>query len=213
MEDSYFGADGEAGEGVALFGDAFAPPPAAAAPPAHTSAGATSAASLPHHSHGGFAAGAGDGQFGHPGGAAAAAGMPYGAAHDGPGAHSAPGGQVMARGVRNRELGFTAKARLPEREATQKRIDIARTNLANVPRGVRARRMKFAAHRAHQQLHVRAPGLIGSCCCFARRNEGNSRGHATAASRAPVAVPARLVFADGAAPGGRHSGGHKRCVH
>ncbi|KAA0167063.1 hypothetical protein FNF27_07391 [Cafeteria roenbergensis] len=41
----------------------------------------------------------------------------------------------MARGVRNRELGFTAKARLPEREATQARIDIARTNLANVPRG------------------------------------------------------------------------------
>ena len=119
-----------------MFGEAFAPPPAPAAPAPHGAASAASTGESAHHHHGGRSDGGGEGHYGHAGMPPAAGGLAYGGGHDSSGAHGAAGGQVMARGVRNRELGFTAKARLPEREATQARIDIARTNLANVPRGV-----------------------------------------------------------------------------
>lgn len=94
----------------------------------------------------------------------------------------------MARGVRNRELGFTAKARLPEREATQARIDIARTNLANVPRGVSDRQRDIG--REGRPLWMGALAAQGAVSLRARACAGGVARLARAPLRNIVALRA-----------------------
>jgi len=63
------------------------------------------------------------------------AAMPFGMDQPGgPGVLAA--GPPVARGIMNRELGFTAKARVSERDAAMERSRICRTNLISMPKGV-----------------------------------------------------------------------------
>jgi hypothetical protein len=129
-------------EDLALFGDSFALQPASTEAPGHAVASATAAfpsaapVSVPpsHHAMGGMQTHAGPG-MGMGGAGGDMQQLPM---------STEPS---MARGMVNRRLGFTQKARISERDAAQARLAIARMNLANMPKGVRFRH-RFDAVRA-----------------------------------------------------------------